>query len=65
MNWGREKLQRAGMCFCLQREDGDGGAEYRKAPFKSSWIENGKVEIVSGSEQKREKVEGLNYTKTL
>ena len=50
MNWGREKLWRAGSHLSMWREDGDWG-EYRK----STWRESGKVKTAAGTELKREK----------
>ena len=64
MNLGREKLWRAGMCFCVQREDRDGGENMAKATLpESSWRESGKLEIATGTKLKREKGErrGLKF----
>ena len=45
VNWGREKLQRIGSHFCLQREDRDGGRVQEKhSPPKSRWRERERVE---------------------
>ena len=60
VNVGRDKLQRAGSHFCVQREEGDGeqGKNMGKAPLpKSSWRESGKVETAAGTDLEREKGE--------
>ena len=63
---GREKPQRAGRCFYMQREDRDVGENTGKAPLpKSSWRESGKLETVTGTELQREKGDGLNSIKIL
>ena len=53
----------------MQREDRDGrGGEEsmgKAPPTKRSWRESGKVETATGTDQKKEKEEGLNSIKTL
>ena len=61
---GREKPQRAGRCFRMQREDRDGGENMGKTPLsKSRWRESGKLETATGTKLKREKGErrGLKF----
>ena len=49
-----------------ERMETGGGENTGKAPLpKSSWRENGKLEIAAGTELKKEKGEGLNSIKTV
>ena len=61
VKWGREKLQRAGCCFCLQREDRDGGGvgeNMGKAPPPQKQLERKwKLETAAGTKLKRDKGE--------
>ena len=73
VNLGREKLQRAGSHFWVQREDGDrgrAGENMEKGPLpKSSWRESWKLETATGTKLKSEKgerrKEGLNSIKAV
>ena len=61
VNCGREKPQTAGSCFCLQREEGDGGGEYGERTPQKQKRESGKLETAAGTEIRREKGERRRF----
>ena len=62
----REDMEGKELFVLVERGWGGAGkGRGRKSTPKSSWRENGKVVTATGTEQKREKGEGLNSFKTL
>ena len=63
---GEREAMESRELFLLEERGQRWGESMGKAPHpRSSWRENGKVETATGTDQKKEKEEGLNSIKTL